>query len=293
MNWWKTLNVKIRLNEPLKDKTTFKIGGPARFFSEPKDAADLKSLIILAKKHRIPVFILGAGSNILVSDKGVNGLVIGLNSPYFKKISFHNSICEARSAVLLSELLDKTKEKMLSGVEFLSGIPGTVGGALVMNAGARGKNILDSVENVTIMDYNGNIKTLKKEEIQFGYRISGLSKYIILSAAFRLCKRTGKEIQDKINLYLKYRTDTQDLSKPSAGCIFKNPSVVSAGRLIDLCGLKGKRINGAGISLKHANFIVNLDNAKASCVLKLMSLVKRKIKDRFNIRLEPEIKIWK
>jgi UDP-N-acetylmuramate dehydrogenase len=292
MNWWRTLDAKIKLNEPLKDKTTFKIGGAARFFSEPKDISDLKSLIILAKKHKIPIFILGAGSNILVSDKGVNGLVIKLNPPYFKKISFQNSICKAGGAVLLRQLIEKTKEKALSGIEFLAGVPGTVGGALVMNAGGWGKNIRDLVENVTIMDYNGNIKTLKKEEIQFGYRVSGLSKYIVLSAAFRLFKKTRKEIQDNINLYLKYRRDTQDLSKPSAGCIFKNPAVASAGRLIDLCGLKGKRLDGAGISSKHANFIVNLDNAKASCVLKLMSLIKKKIKDRFNIKLEPEIKIW-
>jgi UDP-N-acetylmuramate dehydrogenase len=294
MNWWKSLEGKVSLSEPLRNYTTFKIGGKAKFFIEPKDIKNLKLLLNLVKKYRIPFFVIGSGSNILVNDKGIAGIVLRLNSSYFKKISFHNNQLNVGSSVLLNKLVLFTQDHGLSGAEFLAGIPGTVGGALVMNAGVSGKvkSIGDLVEDVTVMDYDGNIKTLQKKEIEFGYRESGLSKYIILSTRLRLVRKSKKEIKRRIKKYLDYRRTTQDLSHPSAGCIFKNPAGYSAGRLIDLCGLKGKRIGDACISLKHANFIINLGHSKASNVLRLMDLVEKKVKDRFNITLRPEIKIW-
>jgi len=142
------------------------------------------------------------------------------------------------------------------------------------------------------MDYNGNIKTLNKKDIRFGYRKSSLSKFIILSACIRLVKKNKKEIQDNINEYLEYRRNTQAVSLPNAGCIFKNPPGKSAGRLIDLCGLKGRRIGSASVSVRHANFILNQGNAKASDILKLMRLIKAEVKRKFNVTLEPEIRIW-
>jgi len=187
-------------------------------------------------------------------------------------------------------------------MEFLAGIPATLGGALVMNAGIsektknqkpKIKSIGDLVEAVTVMDYNGNIKTLDREEIKFGYRTSSLSKYIILSAIIKLTKGNIREIEDKIKVYLGYRRVAQDLPFANAGCIFKNPKRYQAGRLIDACGLKGKRIGDACVSNKHANFILNLGRARFSDVLRLMGLIKRRVKNKFNIDLEPEIKIWR
>ena len=293
MSWWKELRGKVKLNYSLRNRTTFKIGGPAKFFFEPEDLKDLKLLLSLSNKHKIPFFVLGAGSNILVNDKGINGIVIRLNSPYFKKIIFKNNYIEAGSGAMLHQVMYLATRHSLSGAEFLAGIPGTLGGALVMNAGIPGENIGDLVEKIMVMDYKGNIKTLNKKDIKFGYRSSNLSKYIILKARLKLIKEAKKKIKHNINRYLDYRHAAQDVSLPSAGCIFKNPKAESAGRLIDLCGLKGRRMGGACVSVKHANFILNLKCAKAGDVLKLMNLIRKRVKNKFNINLETEIKIWK
>lgn len=277
----------------MKEHTSFKIGGPAKYFVEPKDAHELKLLLSSIKRYNIPLLVIGGGSNILVNDKGLRAIVLCLNSPIFKKISFQGNHVFVASGASLSQVFRLTQKQGLSSLEFLAGIPGTVGGALAMNAGIPEKNIGDLVEEVSVIDYNGNIKNLYKEEIKFGYRTSNLSKYIILSARLRLIKKDKQEIKNRIKRYLNHRRVTQDLSWSSAGCIFKNPKGVSAGELIDLCGLKGKRIGGACISRIHANFILNLGHAQARDVLKLMDLAKKDVKKKFNVTLEPEIKIWK
>lgn len=293
MNWYKVLQGKVKFKELLKDHTTFRIGGPAKFFIEPQDIDDLRLLLNSVKRYKIPILVIGAGSNILISDKGLDAVVLRLNSLHFKRISFRNNYLEVGSGAMLSQIVLSAQKHSLSGAEFLVGIPGTVGGALVMNAGIPDRNIGDLVENVTIMDYNGNVKTLNKKDIKFDYRVSSLSKYIILSACIKLVRRNKEEIKDKLNRYLNYRKVTQDLSFPSAGCIFKNPAGYSAGRLIDLCGLKGKRIGDACVSLKHANFILNLKRAKAGDVFRLMNLIRKEVKNKFHITLKPEIKIWR
>lgn len=317
MNWWKDLKGKVRLKELLKNHTTFKIGGPVKFFIEPRDINDLKLLLNLvnpalstAKRNckirkggvkiylpagrqgKMPLLVIGAGSNILINDKGVDGVVLRLNSPYFKRVSFRNNCLDVGSGARLSQVVLSAQKRGLSGAEFLVGIPGTVGGALVMNAGVSGKSIGDLVENVTVMDYNGSIKILNKKDIKFGYRVSSLSKYIILSARIKLVKADKEEIRGRVKRYLGYRKITQGLSLPNAGCIFKNPQGYSAGRLIDLCGLKGKRIKDACVSERHANFILNLGRAKSEDVIGLMKLIQREVKNKFNINLKPEIKIW-
>ncbi len=335
---------KIRLAEPLEGHATFKIGGPAKFFIEPEDLNNLKSLLGLIKKYNLGIFVIGGGSNLLISDKGINGVVLRLNTPYFKKLSYRDNYLNVGSGVLLNTVVLFAKEHGLSGAEFLAGIPGTVGGALAMNAGIakkinpsaslrvdgeqsrtmknpclpvrqekspplpkpdapsaqkaepptaeRIKNIGDLVEMATVMDYNGKVKTLYKKDIEFGYRKSSLSKYIILGTSLRLTKENKKKIGERIKEYIDYRKATQDLSKPSCGCIFRNPRGHSAGRLIDLCGLKGKRIGGAGVSLKHANFILNLGKGSFRDICKLMDLIKKEVREKFNIDLKPEIKIW-
>jgi UDP-N-acetylmuramate dehydrogenase len=292
MNWWKELKGKVTFLEPLSRHTTFKIGGPAKFFLEPEDYADLKLSLKAFKKHKIPFRVLGAGSNILVSDRGVKRAVLHLTSPRFKKIHFDGNHLEVGSAVMLSKLINEAAKRGLSGLEYFVGIPGTIGGALVMNAGIKEKNIADLVEYVRVMDYSGRVKSLNKREIRFGYRKSSLAKYIILGAKLKLSRVRKKEIKNKINKYLNYRKSTQDLSWPSAGCVFRNPKRYSAGQLLDLCGLKNKYIGDAHISDKHANFIVNRGRARSSDVLKLMNLAKRTVKNKFNINLEPEIRIW-
>ncbi len=294
MNWWKSLKGKVRFLEPLKNYTTFKIGGKAQFFIEPKDISDLRLLLKFGKRYRIPIYVIGKGSNILVSDKGIKGVVLRLSAPYFKRISWRDNHLEVGSGVLLHKVVLFAQDYGLSGAEFLAGIPGTVGGALAMNAGVAGGNhcIGDLVKTVTVIDFAGNIKTLCEKDIKFGYRESSPSKYIILSTCLRLVKKNKEEVKERIKEYLNYRKATQDLFWPSAGCVFRNPKGDSAGRLIDLCGLKNKRMGDMCISLKHANFILNLGQGRARDVLKLMDLVREKVKDRFNITLKPEIKIW-
>ncbi len=293
MNWWRDLKGKVKLKEPLNSHTTFKIGGRAKFFIEPEDIADLELLIICAKKYKIPIFVIGRGSNILISDKGLNGIVVHLNSGFFKKISIKRNLLNAGGGLGLRQLIQVATKRGLAGLEFLAGIPGTVGGALAMNAGVRGQNFGDLVEDVSVMDHNGKIKTLSKKGIKFGYRKSSLAKYIILNASLKLAKKNKEEIKENIKKILQRRRNLQDISFPNAGCVFKNPPGEYAGRLIDLCALKGKGIGGACISKRHANFILNKDNARSIDVLKLMELVKKKVKKKFNITLEPEIKIWR
>jgi UDP-N-acetylmuramate dehydrogenase len=193
---------------------------------------------------------------------------------------------------MLSQIISSAQRRGLSGLEFLTGIPGTVGGALAMNAGIEKASIGNLVEEVTVMDYNNRIKNLSKEDIKFGYRKSSLSKFIILNAHLRLIAKEKREIINRIKRHINYRLKTQDISKPCAGCIFKNPKGVSAGRLIDLCGLKGVKIGGAYISRRHGNFILNLGTATLADVLGLMDLAKKRVKKKFNINLEPEIIIW-
>jgi len=293
MSWWKSLKGKVRLNEPLKDKTTFRIGGPAKFFIEPKDIADLRSLVNASARFRFSIFVIGAGSNILVDDAGINGSVVRLSSPYFKKIHIEGNHIQAGSGVTISRLISQALAHGLSGLEFLAGIPGTLGGALMMNAGAWGKRIADFVQEISVMDYSGKVMSLKRSDLVFGYRSSNLKKHIILSADLKLCRKSRERIKGNIEQYLTDRFDTQDNSRPNAGCIFKNPSPREpAGRIIDLCGLKGSKVGDAFISFKHANFILNYGHASSSEVIKLMNLIKRSVKKKFSINLELEIKIW-
>ena len=301
MKLWKPLKGRVKLNEPLDKHTTFRVGGAADFFIQPKDEPDLKLLLSLLKRGRMPFLLIGAGSNLLVSDKGVRAAVISLDSPYFKRIICRGSVLEAGSGAKLRRVIRVAQGSALCGLEFLAGIPGTIGGALAMNAGVlekspgeRGKarTIADLVKDVTVMDLRGNVKTLQKKQIRFSYRKSSLEEYVILSARFKLIKKNKKEIRNSIERYINYRKATQDASWRSAGCVFKNPGHDSAGRLIDLCGLKGKSIGDARVSWAHANFIVNAGRAKAADILKLMTLIRKKVKAKFNVKLEPEIKIW-
>jgi UDP-N-acetylmuramate dehydrogenase len=292
MNWLRGLKVRVKEKEPLKRHTTFKIGGPAEFFAQPKDITDLKLLLKLAKKHKLRPLILGAGSNILVSESGVKALVIKLDSAFFKRISSKGNILSCGSGVMLPRLIMYSKRHSLSGLELLAGIPGSVGGALAMNAGSWGRSIVELAQEVRVLGYDGREKIIPKQKIKYSYRKCSLARYIILGADFKLKKSSAAMIYSSIKEYLRRRRLSQDSSYPNAGCIFKNPPGESAGRLIELCGLKGRASGGALISPKHANFILNAKGASSSDILKLILLAKKRVKDKFNLNLHPEIKIW-
>lgn len=274
----------------LKNYTTFKIGGKAKYFFEAKEKRDLIRAVSFAKKLNLPFFILGGGSNVLVSDKGFRGLVIKTEN---KGFAILNSEIYAEAGVYLAKIVEKAAENNLSGFEFLVGIPGTIGGAIFGNCGAFGKEIGNLIKEVEIFDLKSNcLKVLKKRDCAFSYRNSIFKRdrnLIILSAVFRLKKGKKKEIFKKMKENFEKKKKFQPLDFPSAGCIFKNPKKISAAKLIEMCNLKGKKIGGAKISEKHANFILNFKNAKAKDVLKLINLAKQKVKRKFKIFLEEEI----
>jgi len=294
MSWWKNLKGKVLFNEPLAPRTTYGIGGKAAFFIEPRDTQDLKTAVLALKKEGIRFFIIGAGSNLLIKDNALEAAVISLSSPHFKKVFFLDEMVEAGAGVMLVSLIKSCADKGLSGLEFLTGVPGTLGGALCMNAGQakEGYSISDVVESVTVMDDKAAIKKMPRSKIKFSYRHSSLSRYIILGVGLRLQGQDKEKIKEEIRKYAVYRKGSQGAAARSAGCVFKNPEGDSAGRLIDACGLKGRRAGGAVISTEHANFILNKGRASARDVLTLMRLVKKEVKDKFGIILREEVKIW-
>ncbi len=301
MSWQEELSKivtgKIRLREKLSGHTTWRIGGETDALVEPTDLVDLAKIIKFARKSKLPVFILGAGSNCLISDKGVKGIVIKLTQPFFNHIELKGNLACVGSGVALSRLINLTQDKGLSGCEFLAGIPGTLGGALAMNAGVRDICLADLVREVRVLDFTAREKFLKEKDIKFAYRNSGLSKFIIISAKLKLSPKGKKAIFSNIKRFAAYKKNIQDLKSKSAGCVFKNPSQnfqnnnLTAGKMIDACGMKGARVGGAVVSDIHANFILNRGDASAADILKLMRLVKERVRQRFKVSLQPEIKL--
>ena len=285
--------IKVKRAEPLDKHTSFKIGGKAQFWSEPKDVQQLARLLSWCTKYKKRVRIIGAGSNILVSDRGVSGIVVKLNSAPLAAIKRIGSRVIVGAGTPLAGLAAFCIRSGLSGVEFLSGIPGTVGGAIVGNAGTKDKSIGDLVEFVVVMDYNGQVNRMKRTDLKFSYRSSNLAKCVVLQACLKLVKRDKAAIRRTISMYVSARRASQGAGWLSAGCCFKNPPGDSAGRLIDACGFKGARCGNAMVSKKHANFILNDGSASASDVMALMRRISQKVKKRYGIRLEPEIKIWR
>jgi UDP-N-acetylmuramate dehydrogenase len=293
MLWPKSLSRQIKAKVNLAAYTSFKIGGPAEYFFQPQNLKSLQQAMVLAKTARVRVFILGSGSNILVSQAGLDGLVIRLNSKDFRKCSCQGNYIVAGSGLKLNALISFSKKKKLSGLESLVGIPGTLGGAVMGNAGAWGESIGDLVRQISVLDYSGKLKLLQGKQLKFAYRKSNLNKYIIIWAKLKLHAEKKKVIVAKINEFLLRRKQSQGDNLPNAGCIFKNPVSGSAGKLIDRCGLKGRVWGRAAISKRHANFILNTGSAESADVLSLMNLVQKKVYGRFKINLKPEIKIWK
>lgn len=287
----------MRFKERLDRHTSFRIGGTADIWTEPKDTGELKKVLLFAGNKTIPLFVIGNGSNVLASDNGFRGIILHLGAPAFKELKIKGDTLRVGAGFSLPKLVKICCDKGLGGLESLVGIPGTIGGAIFMNAGGSAnpiyKNIGDLVRSLKVMDYNGRIKSLKRDDIAFGYRESNLSRYIILEATLKLEKSDRALVSSSCVRFLRMKAEKQVLDMPSAGCVFKNPpaSQFTCGQMIDMLGLKGKRIGGAEISAKHANFIVNRNNATCSDVLALADLIKNKVRENYNVPLEMEIKV--
>ena len=287
------INRKILFNESMKKHTTFGIGGKVDAFVYPSNKNELKFILNESKKNKIPIFITGSGSNLLVSDSGFKGIVISL-SKTFKNLSISDSYeIFAGSGVMLSRMVRMAIKKGIGGLESLIGVPGTLGGALIMNAGAYGEEISNYFISAEVINLHGEEKIYKKNDITFDYRSSSFSKNDIITNINFQCKKGNIELIKKLKLESSQkRKASQPLSFRSAGSIFKNPkSGPAAGYLIDKAGLKGLKFGDAEISTKHANFIVNHGNAKSIDVIELIKKIQSEVLKQFNIILKLEIKL--
>lgn len=281
-------------DEPMAKHTSFKIGGPADLFIKVDNIEELKETLDLSKQNQIPLTIIGNGSNLLVTDKGIRGITAKLN---LKDIEIKNEnnkqIIKVEAGVPVGLLAQKLLKEEITGFEELSGIPGTIGGAVIMNAGAHGKELKDILKKVTAMDYNGNIHEFTNEECLFSYRNSRFQKekYIILQATLELEKGNSTEIKEKMDEYMQFRKEKQPIEYPNAGSTFKRGEDFVTAKLIDEAGLKGYKVGGAQVSEKHAGFIVNVDNATAKDVIELTDYIKEKIEEKFGKKINLEIQI--
>ncbi|GAW92142.1 UDP-N-acetylmuramate dehydrogenase [Calderihabitans maritimus] len=286
------LQGEVIANAPLKDHTTWRIGGPADLLVLPRSWEDIKTCFSWAGQYEIPVTVIGNGSNILVLDQGIRGLVIK-TSAHFNNIEVKEDALVVDAGAKLPLLARKAAEHSLSGLEFAIGIPGTVGGAILMNAGAEGDNIGELVEKVWFFKPPEQMRELEPERLEFGYRYSSLQKEngIVIRAVLRLKAGSRSQIEEKMRENLARRKRVQPVDQPSAGSVFKNPSQKPAWYFIEKAGAKGLRRGDAKVSEKHANFIVNCGNARAEDVLNLVREVQLLVERRFGIWLEPEIKV--
>ena len=277
-------------NEPMSDHTSYGIGGPAGAYITPKDRCDLAEILKFAKKYSIETHFVGSGSNLLVADSGIDGIVI-TPAKTLTQLEFNDGHVVAESGVMLGRLVKECIKRNLTGVESMIGVPGTLGGALVMNAGAFGGEISNYLHSVEIMNMSAEIKTYYPGDIDFAYRFSTLrTDEFVLLARFDLMEEKSIIIQEKRDKASKGRKTNQPLKFRSAGSVFKNPKENAAGYLIDQAGLKGIRVGNAEISKHHANFFVNHGNARSSDITSLIRLARKTVYEKFGIKLELEVK---
>lgn len=282
---------RVLLEEPMKRHTTFRIGGPAEVFVMPGNLEEMQRILEICRTEDLPYFILGNGSNLLVSDKGYQGVVVQLYRN-FGQIRVEDRRIHAQAGALLSGIAAAAREASLTGFEFAGGIPGTLGGAVVMNAGAYGGEMKDVLKEVTVLTPEGGVLTLQADELHMGYRTSVIKEagYIVLEAVISLEKGDQEEIRSRMQELAGMRTSKQPLSYPSAGSTFKRPEGYFAGKLIMDSGLRGYQVGGAQVSEKHCGFVINTGNATAKDVTTLMSDVQRIVMEKFGVKLEPEVK---
>ena len=282
---------RVFTDEPMKQHTTFKIGGPADYFLVPESGEEAGEIIKICKQTDIPYFILGNGSNLLVGDGGYRGVVIQIYRN-MSAVTTEGTIITAQAGALLSSVAAVAKNASLTGFEFAGGIPGTVGGAAVMNAGAYGGEMKDVLVEVTVMDADGNIFTIPAEKLELGYRTSIIKKagYIVLEAKIRLEEGNQEAIRERMKELTIQRTTKQPLEFPSAGSTFKRPEGYFAGKLVMDSGLRGYQVGGARVSEKHCGFVINAGGATAKDVRTLMENVRDIVYKKYGVTLEPEVK---
>lgn len=292
MNIFSGLESIVREKCPLKDFTWFGLGGNADYLVLPQTAEQLREVLSRSLENDIPMHMLGFGSNLLVSDEGVRGIVIKLDAAEFTGYEFKGETLIAGTGANLNKLVLDSVRKGLSGLEALTGIPGSVGGAVRMNAGGSFGDIGSIVRSVTLMDTQGNIFEKEKPELVFDYRWTNITAPVILKATMELSESDPDAMLKTVKEVWIYKKNSQPLNTKNAGCIFKNPRGMSAGALIDRAGLKGTQMGGAVVSEKHANFITTEKGCSSSDVKQLIRLIQTKVKDAFDVELELEIEIW-
>ena len=282
---------QIKPEEPMKNHVTFRVGGPADFFVTPKNYEELSGVLKCCAKYEMPCYIMGNGSNLLVSDQGYRGVVIQLFRQ-LNDIQCEGNVIRAQAGALLSAVANRALEEKLTGFEFAAGIPGTLGGACVMNAGAYGGEMKDVLKSVTVLTREGERITLQKNELELGYRTSIIAKkdYIVLEAEIELETGDAEEIKAVMDDLKERRTTKQPLEYPSAGSTFKRPEGYFAGKLIQESGLLGVQVGGAQVSEKHCGFVINKDQATAADIAELIRQVQDRVEEKFGVRLETEVK---
>lgn len=282
---------QIKPEEPMKNHVTFRVGGPADFFVTPKNYEELSWVLKCCAKYEMPCYIMGNGSNLLVSDQGYRGVVIQLFRQ-LNDIQCEGNVIRAQAGALLSAVANRALEEKLTGFEFAAGIPGTLGGACVMNAGAYGGEMKDVLKSVAVLTREGERITLQKNELELGYRTSIIAKknYIVLEAEIKLEVGDAEEIKAVMDDLKERRTTKQPLEYPSAGSTFKRPEGYFAGKLIQESGLQGFQVGGAQVSEKHCGFVINKDQATAADIAELIRQVQDRVEEKFGIRLETEVK---
>jgi len=286
------LETIVKENEPLCNYTWFRIGGPARYFIEPRSFEELCQVVSRCRENDIPMYVLGSGANLLVADAGVKGAVIRLSGEEFCRVTFDETGVMVGAGAEMGKLVLRCVREGRSGLEGLTGIPGTIGGCVHMNAGGAFGDVGSAVASVTVLDDEGNTFQRFRPDLAFAYRSTNITSRFILSATFHLSEDDPYRILREVKQIWIYKKNTQPLAGRNTGCIFKNPRGMSAGALIDKAGMKGKRVGGANVSEKHANFILADKTATAFDVLRLIDMVRDAVAREFNVNLEKEVEVW-
>jgi UDP-N-acetylmuramate dehydrogenase len=282
----------VKRDEPMSRHTWMGVGGAATYFIEPRSIEELKTVVGRCRENDVPMYVLGGGANLLVDDAGVKGAVIHLGQGAFKEVKHVEGGLKANAGADMGKLVLRCVREGLSGLECLTGIPGTVGGCVRMNAGGAFGDIGNVVESVDVMSKEGDVFTRYRADLAFAYRSTNIASKFILGAEFRLIEDDPHRILRQVKQIWIYKKNTQPLGMRNAGCVFKNPRGISAGALIDRAGLKGKQVGGAYVSQKHANFILAEKGATASDVLKLINIIREAVYKKSEVYLELEIEIW-
>ena len=282
----------ILVDEPMSRHITFRVGGTADFFVTPGTKEEVRNAVRVCKEEKMPYYIIGNGSNLLVSDQGYRGVIIQIYKE-MNEVTVEGDIIKAQAGALLSGIAAKALAAELTGFEFASGIPGTIGGACVMNAGAYGGEMKDVLESVTVLTGEGEILEIGRENLELGYRTSVIAKkgYVVLEATLKLEHGEGAKIKAYMDELKEKRVTKQPLEYPSAGSTFKRPEGHFAGKLIEDAGLRGFQVGGAQVSEKHCGFVINRDHATAADIMELMRQVQIRVKENSGVDLEPEVKM--